>query len=274
MLFEYWRASRLPITRSNPYRAGFYMHPATADCTLHLSLVPNNNSTQPLEVKIPVSLGAIAVPGRRNGLLPAPWAAAASISVDGAADTTGDMTMSVAPRARDSAPVCLHFVTLTSRPASTGNSGHKSKGSASSQVLIEPGCAQHCLSCFEHAITGTRCVEASQQPIVHRRFDLTLSVTFSCVTCRTRASSIWSYGLTACQQPTVDTLLWLLLQHHVACGAQHAASRGNIQANPDGACPAPTALCMQPLQLLRLCRFCLPRQALATSPLDTMPLRP
>ena len=112
------------------------MHPAMADSTLHLSLVPSskNDRLQPLEIKIPASLGALAVLGRRNGLLRAAWAAAVSSPVPGAAGVTGDMTLSAAPHARDNTSACLRFVRLVSKHVSAGQRGHRSWGSTASQV--------------------------------------------------------------------------------------------------------------------------------------------
>ena len=107
------------------------MHPAMADCTLHLSLVPKNGSTKPLQVSIPVSLGALAVPGRRNGLLRAPWAAAASGTGPGAADFGGDMALSATPHDRDAAPLSLQFLSLISRALSAGRPHLESQSTAS-----------------------------------------------------------------------------------------------------------------------------------------------
>ena len=197
---EIWHACRLPMTRGTPCRAGFYMHPAMADCTLHLSLVPNSGTTQPLEIKIPVLLGALAVPGRRDGLLRAPWAAATSDPAPGAAGITGDMTLRAGPHARDGAPICFHFVTLISRPASTGDSSHKSWGSAASQVLTNRVCIARLLSACWKWHHRYQCLEAFQlHGVAH---GLPLYMNPDCVLCRARASSTWSHGFAMCQRAT------------------------------------------------------------------------
>ena len=142
MMLQVWS---LVVLRSFTSDAGFYMHPTMADCTLHLSLVGNNDSPKPLEVSIPVSLGAFPIPGRRNGLLRASWAAAASSSVLGAADITGNMTLSAAPHEKDVAPLDLQFVRLTSRAISAGKAHLGSQKAAAGQVHRQQY-AQHCSS--------------------------------------------------------------------------------------------------------------------------------
>ena len=119
-----------------PCHAGFYVHPAMADCTLHLSLVPNNSSKELLAISIPVSLGALAILGRRDGLLRAPWAAAASNSVPGAAAITGNMTIVASPNAKEVAPASLHFVGLSSKAISTADRSHESQQAAARQVYF------------------------------------------------------------------------------------------------------------------------------------------
>lgn len=113
------------------------MHPAMADSTLHLSLVPSskNGPLQPLDIKIPVSLGALTVPGRRNGLLRAAWAAAGSDPVPGAASVTGDMTLSAATHTTGAASFGLQFARLISKAVSAGKRGHRSWDFAASQVV-------------------------------------------------------------------------------------------------------------------------------------------
>lgn len=133
-----------------------------ADCTLHLSLVPNNGSIKPLEVSIPVSLGALAIPGRHDGLLRAPWAASASGKMPGAADVTGNMTLSAAPQDKDAAPACLQFLRLTSRALSAGKTHLGSRRSAASQVHCHQY-AQHSFSVLLGSFTTTSLVSTMQQ---------------------------------------------------------------------------------------------------------------
>ncbi|CAL8465605.1 g5141 [Coccomyxa elongata] len=79
--------------------AGYYMHPAVADSSLHISAIPDRPTTEATSGRVPISLGALAAPGRRNALLRAPWAGSASrgdAARFGGGSVTGDMT--VAPQ--------------------------------------------------------------------------------------------------------------------------------------------------------------------------------
>lgn len=116
--------------------AGFYMHPALADASLHISLVPYSATTEPIQAQIPISLGALAIPGRRNELLRAPRAAAASAPAAGSNDVMGDMTVSDAEQATDAVHGQLRFCGLQSRAVSAGMMAHASRAAAASQVWL------------------------------------------------------------------------------------------------------------------------------------------
>ena len=126
------------------------MHPAAADCSLHMSLLPNTSSKAPLQIRIPVSLDALALPGRRNGLLRVPWAAAASDVLPGAADVIGDMRLVALAGAVNTMSPGLHFLGLKSRAMSAGDSSHDPKTMATGQVcssndmhMINDACMLH-----------------------------------------------------------------------------------------------------------------------------------
>ena len=113
---------------------------------------------------------------------------------------TGDMTLRAGPHARDGAPICFHFVTLISRPASTGDSSHKSWGSAASQVLTNRVCIARLLSACWKWHHRYQCLEAFQlHGVAH---GLPLYMNPDCVLCRARASSTWSHGFAMCQRAT------------------------------------------------------------------------
>ena len=100
--------------------AGFYMHPAVGDSALHLSLVPNSATTGPVSPKIPISLAMMALLGRRNVLLRAPWAAALSRPMQASKDVMGDMAIDEAAQASGAASCHLQFCGLQSRAAAAG----------------------------------------------------------------------------------------------------------------------------------------------------------
>ena len=110
------------------------MHPAMADCTLHMSLIPNNANTQPLQVKIPVSLGALVVPGRQTGLLRASWAAAESMPMANTADLLGNMSLTGVAGAAGASPGHLQFYSLQSKAPSSGRFMQASTAAAASMV--------------------------------------------------------------------------------------------------------------------------------------------
>ena len=83
------------------------MHPAVADCSLHLSAIPDASTA-----RVPVSLSALAAPERRNGTLQHLWASTHSASQGGA--IIGDMAVSAA-----GAPSCLSFTGLVSKSMPT-----------------------------------------------------------------------------------------------------------------------------------------------------------
>ena len=93
------------------------MHPAVGDSALHLSLVPSDASAGPFEAKIPISLAMLALPGRRNGLLRAPWAAAVPNTAQASRDATGDMAVTEEAQAAGVACCQLQFCGLQSRAA-------------------------------------------------------------------------------------------------------------------------------------------------------------
>ena len=96
------------------------MHPAVGDSALHLSLVPNSANPGPISPKIPISLAMMVLPGRRNGLLSAPWAAALSRPVQASRDVTGDMAIFEEAQASGVASCQLQFRGLQSRAAAAG----------------------------------------------------------------------------------------------------------------------------------------------------------
>ena len=96
------------------------MHPAVGDSALHLSLVPNSALTGLISPKIPISLAVLALPGRRNGLLRAPWAAAMSRPIHAGRDVIGDMAVNEEAQASSIAGSQLHFCDLQSRAAAAG----------------------------------------------------------------------------------------------------------------------------------------------------------
>ena len=96
------------------------MHPAVGDSALHLSLVPNSASTDPISPKIPISLAMMALPDRRNGLLRAAWAAALSRPMQASRDVTGDMAVIEGAQASGVASCQLQFCGLQSRAAAAG----------------------------------------------------------------------------------------------------------------------------------------------------------
>ncbi|BDA51455.1 probable oleandomycin polyketide synthase, modules 5 and 6 [Coccomyxa sp. Obi] len=84
------------IDTAGRHLAGYYMHPAVADASLHISAIPHHPSADATPGRIPISLGALAAPGRRNALLRAPWAGSASYGNAarlGGESVTGDMTV-------------------------------------------------------------------------------------------------------------------------------------------------------------------------------------
>lgn len=100
--------------------AGFYVHPAVGDSALHLSLVPNNAKPGPISPKIPISLAMMVLPGRRNGLLRAPWAAALSRPMQASRDVTGNMAIVEEAQASGVASCQLQLCGLQSRAAAAG----------------------------------------------------------------------------------------------------------------------------------------------------------
>ena len=74
------------------------MHPAVADCSLHISAVPEQATNDITPVRIPDSLAALTAPERRNAVVRAPWAfsAASKAASGGPSDgepVTGDMAV-------------------------------------------------------------------------------------------------------------------------------------------------------------------------------------
>ena len=55
------------------------MHPAVADCCLHLSAIPDSPTAEPTLGRVPMSLSALAAPARRGALLRSPWASTESV---------------------------------------------------------------------------------------------------------------------------------------------------------------------------------------------------
>lgn len=127
------------------------MHPASADCSLHMSLLPSTSSKAPLQMRIPVSLDALAVPGRRNGLLREPWAAAASAVLSGAADVIGDMRLGALAGAMDTMSPGLQFLGLKSRAMFAGDSSHEPKTVATGQVCSSDDMHMISDACLLHA---------------------------------------------------------------------------------------------------------------------------
>ena len=120
------------------------MHPAVADCSLHISAIPGQPSANATPGKIPVSLGALAAPGRRNALARAPWAGSASHSGaarSGRGSVTGDMTVveSVAPGYGPGGQNRLCFRGLVSRAvASPSGSRAASPDTPQSKARLNP----------------------------------------------------------------------------------------------------------------------------------------
>ena len=108
------------LTSCAAMAADFYMHPAVGDSALHLSLVPENASTDPISPMIPISLAVLALPSRRNGLLRAPWAAAVSGPMQASRDVTGDMAVTETAQVAGVGHCQLLFCGLQSRSAALG----------------------------------------------------------------------------------------------------------------------------------------------------------
>ena len=107
------------------------MHPAVGDSALHMSLLPNSASTSPVSANIPISLAMLAVSGRRNGLLRAPWAAAVSVPMQASRDVNGDMAVNEEVQAAGAARCQLQFCGLQSRAAAAGAVGQLQIAAAS-----------------------------------------------------------------------------------------------------------------------------------------------
>lgn len=109
--------------------AGYYMHPAVADSSLHISAIPDRPTTESTHGRIPISLGVLAAPGRRNALLRTPWAGSASgsdVARFGGGSVTDDMTAveSAAAGYGSDRQSRLCFRSLVSRAVTSPSGGH------------------------------------------------------------------------------------------------------------------------------------------------------
>jgi hypothetical protein len=66
------------------------MHPAVADCSLHISAVPEQATNDIIPARIPVSLAALAAPERRNAVVRMPWAFSAASKADSGGPSNGE----------------------------------------------------------------------------------------------------------------------------------------------------------------------------------------
>jgi len=108
--------------------AGYYMHPAVADASLHISAIPAAATLSPTPGRIPISLATLAAPERRNAVLRAPWAATASRGdFTAGGSVTGDATAaeSLPPGDWQGTQNQLRFRGLVSRAVASSPSSYK-----------------------------------------------------------------------------------------------------------------------------------------------------